>query len=205
MKGENRILEIPDDRRPRCWPPPSAADLGEMGGAPRNPAPTANLRTKIVDFRGFDSSIMLILRGGISRPIGDFPETLRQSMLVGIMLVWKLGVGATFWWIVKPSGRHRSDALGGSRYRRVPTPLRSTSPSLSPIHFGRFSISRLAVLPFRCFGHKCRFLLSVLPLLPAHLVWYRGHTEMPHPQTSDSMNLINATCSEKAKFCVYLI
>ena len=55
---------------------------------------TANLPTKIVDFRGFDSSIMLILRGGIPRPIWDFPESLSQAMLVGTMLVGRLGVGA---------------------------------------------------------------------------------------------------------------
>ena len=36
-----------------------------------------------MDFRGFDSSIILILRGGIPRPIGDFPESLSQAMLVG--------------------------------------------------------------------------------------------------------------------------
>ena len=33
---------------------------------------TANLRANIMDFRGFDSSIILIRRGGILRPIGDF-------------------------------------------------------------------------------------------------------------------------------------
>ena len=43
-------------------------------------------------FRGLDSSIILIVRGGILRPIGDFPESLSQAMLVGIMLVGKLGV-----------------------------------------------------------------------------------------------------------------
>ena len=32
--------------------------------------PTANLRTQILDFRGFDSSIILILRGGHLRFIG---------------------------------------------------------------------------------------------------------------------------------------
>ena len=53
---------------------------------------TPNLPTTIVDFRGFDSSIMLILRGGIPRPIGNFPEGLTQAMLVGIMLVGGLGV-----------------------------------------------------------------------------------------------------------------
>ena len=31
-------------------------------------------------------------------------------------------------WIVEPSGCHCTDAIGGERYRRVPTPLRTTSP-----------------------------------------------------------------------------
>ena len=53
------------DRRP--WP-----------GAP--PALTANLRTKVLDFRGFDSSIILILRGGILMSIGNFPESLSQAI-----------------------------------------------------------------------------------------------------------------------------
>ena len=46
-------------------------------------------------FGGFDSSIILNLRGGISRPIGDVPESLSQAMLVEIMLVGGLGVVAT--------------------------------------------------------------------------------------------------------------
>ena len=33
-------------------------------------------------------------------------------------------------WIVKPSGCHCTDAFGGDKYRWVPTPLRSTFPSL---------------------------------------------------------------------------
>ena len=53
---------------------------------------TANLPTNIVDFGGFDSSIILIIRGGIPRPIGDFPESLSRAMLVGIMLVGRLGI-----------------------------------------------------------------------------------------------------------------
>ena len=77
---------------------------------------TANLRTKILDFRGFHSSRILILRGGIPRPIrdspeslsqailawmmlvgiprpvGDFPEDLSQTILVGMILVGRLGV-----------------------------------------------------------------------------------------------------------------
>ena len=36
---------------------------------------TANLRTNIMDFRGFHSSLIFILRDGIPRPIGDFPES----------------------------------------------------------------------------------------------------------------------------------
>ena len=39
---------------------------------------TPNLPTKILDFRGFYSSRILNLRGGIPRPKGDFPEYLIQ-------------------------------------------------------------------------------------------------------------------------------
>ena len=53
---------------------------------------TANLRTTILDFRGFYSSVNLILRGGIPRPIGNYPDILSQRILVGIMLVGKLGI-----------------------------------------------------------------------------------------------------------------
>ena len=45
-----------------------------------------------MDFRGFDSSIILDLRGGIPRPIGNFPESLSQAILAGIILVGRLGV-----------------------------------------------------------------------------------------------------------------
>ena len=53
---------------------------------------TANLHTNILDFRGFDSSIILILRSGITRTIGNSPEVLSQAILVGIILVGRLGV-----------------------------------------------------------------------------------------------------------------
>ena len=55
---------------------------------------TANPPTNIVEFRGFDSSVILIVRGGIPRPIGDFPESLSHAILVGIILVGRLGVSA---------------------------------------------------------------------------------------------------------------
>ena len=53
---------------------------------------TVNLRSEIMDFRVFDSSIILSLRGGTPRPKGDFPESSSQVSLVGIMLVGRLGV-----------------------------------------------------------------------------------------------------------------
>ena len=53
---------------------------------------TANLRTKILDFRGFDSSIILMLRGGILMSTGNFPESLSQRNSVGRFLVVRLGV-----------------------------------------------------------------------------------------------------------------
>ena len=53
---------------------------------------TPNLPTNIVDFGGFDSSIILILRGGILRPIRDVPESLTQAIIVGMMSVGGLGV-----------------------------------------------------------------------------------------------------------------
>ena len=47
---------------------------------------TANLPTNIMDLRGFHSSIILILRSGALRPTGDFPDSLSQAILAGIML-----------------------------------------------------------------------------------------------------------------------
>ena len=54
--------------------------------------PMASLRARILDFRGFDSSRTLISRGGILLSKGDFPEMLSQRILVGIILVGRLGV-----------------------------------------------------------------------------------------------------------------
>ena len=54
-------------------------------------ATTPNL-SNIVGFRGFDSSTISISRDGIPMSIGELPESLSQAMLVGIMLVGRLGV-----------------------------------------------------------------------------------------------------------------
>ena len=48
-------------------------------------------------FRGVDSSIILVWRGEILMSTGDFPESLSQAMLVGTMLVGRLGVRAFFY------------------------------------------------------------------------------------------------------------
>ena len=50
-----------------------------------------NLPTNMVGFRGFESSIILILRGGIPRPIWNFPEVLTQAMLVGCNVSREIG------------------------------------------------------------------------------------------------------------------
>ena len=90
--------------RPRFLPSPlipglpaeePGARLGLPALLPQGPRQTrhaANLRTKILDFRGFDSSRTLIARGGIPRPIGNFPKSLSQAILVGIIVVGRLGV-----------------------------------------------------------------------------------------------------------------
>ena len=53
----------------------------------------ANLPAKILDFGGSDSSRVLISRGGILMSTGDSPASLSQAILVGIILVGRLGVG----------------------------------------------------------------------------------------------------------------
>ena len=44
-----------------------------------------------MDFRGSDSSIILILRGGILMSIGDFPESLSRAILVGCNVSRRIG------------------------------------------------------------------------------------------------------------------
>ena len=55
---------------------------------------TANLRTKIPDFSVFDSSIILIVQGGILMTIGKLPESLSQAILAGVILVGRLGAAS---------------------------------------------------------------------------------------------------------------
>ena len=51
-----------------------------------------NLPTNIVDFGGFDSSRILLLRGGIPRHKGNLPESSSRRILVGIILAGRLTV-----------------------------------------------------------------------------------------------------------------
>ena len=73
-------LYLPDMATKRATP--RASPQGGHNRAPDSRT-TPNLPTNIVHFRVFDSSIILVWRGGIPRPIGDFPESLTQAMLVG--------------------------------------------------------------------------------------------------------------------------
>ena len=62
----------------RLQTPREARKIIEQRRAARNQG-TANLRTKILDFRGFDSSRILVSRGGIFMSTGNFPESLSQK------------------------------------------------------------------------------------------------------------------------------
>ena len=55
------------------------------------PGITANLRTKILDFRGLDSGRILIFRGGTLMSAGNSPEFVSQATLVGIISLGKIG------------------------------------------------------------------------------------------------------------------
>ena len=53
---------------------------------------TTNLRTKILNFRGFDSSRVLVLRGWTSHARGEFPGKFESSKLSRDNLVGRSGV-----------------------------------------------------------------------------------------------------------------
>ena len=73
---------------------PASLPITVFGGSASGQVLTPNLPINNVDFWGSDSSIILILRGGIPRPIGDLPESLSQAMLVGCNVsrgIWRKG------------------------------------------------------------------------------------------------------------------
>ena len=74
------MMMVRTPRHPPGHPPQGA--LSAAAAAPSVKG-TANLRTKILGFRWFESSTIVSLRGGILMPIGDFPESLSQRTLAG--------------------------------------------------------------------------------------------------------------------------
>ena len=75
------------------WAPPAARELPESFDSVlvllRG---TANLGTRVLDFRGFDSGGILTLRGGILMSTGNFPEMSSQQNLSRDNLVGRLGI-----------------------------------------------------------------------------------------------------------------
>ena len=86
-----------------------------MASKKRTRTTAANVRTNIVGFRGFDSSMILILRGGIPMSIGDFPESLSRAILVGTMLVGRLGVTQLLQESKRPGGWRARDLSPSGR------------------------------------------------------------------------------------------
>ena len=112
--------------------PQAAQDINHIRCGPSH-RPTVNVytadpSTNIVDFRGFDSSIILIQRGGIPRPIGNFPESLSQAILVGIMLVGRLGGRA------RDEARHTVDHQVVAGRERQPRYLELRALQTSSLH-----------------------------------------------------------------------
>ena len=133
-------------------PPRAISNAPALLGYAVVPDCTANPPTNIADYRGFDSSVILILRGGIPRPIGDFPESLSQAMLVGIMLVGRLGVS-------KPE-KGRSGSPSATAWTSPSRRGRCRQPASQP--FGA-----------RSFSSNCIHLLSVSGLKPKKSVTHR--------------------------------
>ena len=92
---------------------------------------TANLHNEILDCLGFDSSIILSLRGGILKPIGNFPESLSQSFLVGIILVGRLGATGKIILLEKGLDR-QSGPLGCSHKVAESRRMAKESPGARP-------------------------------------------------------------------------
>ena len=81
---------------------------------------TSNLRTKILDFTGVDSSRISMLRGGILMSMGNFPASLSQAILVGRFLVGRLGASHS---VSAAAGAASPQATSSSATRgRIATP-----------------------------------------------------------------------------------
>ena len=131
--SDNKMHGTPPPTAPCSSAPDEVRERRELSDAatagcphrPRGEGPrgsldkdTANLRTKILDFRGSDSSRILILRGGILISIGNFPGNLSQAILVRRFLVGRVGVDVR--------------AVGDQERCVPPTPARAWTVGLPP-------------------------------------------------------------------------
>ena len=163
------------DCAPRDYPRSASPNFTSRCTSATPISHTANLRTKNLDIRGFDSSRIIIVRGGILMSMGVFPEMI----LVGIILGGRLGAA--------PQLRARaplpSPACPHTRPRMKPRRRAWKSPMASP---GRFTISlkralsrvgkRGGVKPLllsaqevdmvRCLNVKSALPLATISLLP---------------------------------------
>ena len=87
--AEKTTLDMLPPVTSQNWPRNSGERLPRLVSAT---SCTTNLRTRILDFRGFDSSRILMLRGGILMSRGNFPEILSPQILVRIISAGRLGV-----------------------------------------------------------------------------------------------------------------
>ena len=72
-----------DVNRSELWEPsPGRPPWHECFAMACGEAYAANLRAETPDFGGLDSSILLILRVGILRSIGDVPEIVSQQVFI---------------------------------------------------------------------------------------------------------------------------
>ena len=118
---------------------------------------TADLRTKILDFRGFDSSRILILRGGIPRPTGQFPGNLESTNLSREILSREIGHRGTcepFWRLPLP-GTGATRGPGRTRGRRTRSLRRSAyyqGPQRDPGPSNHIQQSQMRCI--RCYSDK---------------------------------------------------
>ena len=145
-----------------------------------------NPRTNIMDFRGFDSSIILILRRGISRPIGKFPESLTQAILVGVMFVGRLGLrhSVGFRRGASPCSSDRCTALGmwslGSQVH-LPKGLGQTDGELQTDPIA--DLASLVLLLY-CILRDMQDGLAIMPTVRHHLFFADYLPNKPSPGTS---------------------
>ena len=126
------------------------------------PVRAANLRTKILDFGGFDSSRILILRGWNSQGHREFPGKLESSDLSRDDLSREIGrtwihLGASVTSMGTPQTVHRTLDVLSSRHR-LNEYLAQGVPSLFLASSFRMCLTR-GVLP-GMFPWRTRYLLS---------------------------------------------